>query len=73
MREILGLDARYGLRRFERARGPRARPALADRVPIPGAPVALASRRLGLPATHVYRKAARTRGSDAERVPAVAG
>jgi uncharacterized protein (DUF2236 family) len=71
-RATLGLDARFGLRRGERALV-RALGRLADRVPIPGAPVALASRRLGLPATHVYRRAARTRGGDADRVPAVAG
>jgi uncharacterized protein (DUF2236 family) len=53
-REILGLDARYGLRRFE-ASAVRALGRLSDRVVLPSSPPAEARRRLGLPARSVLR------------------
>jgi uncharacterized protein (DUF2236 family) len=55
-REILGLDARYGLRRFE-ATGIRVLGRLGDRVVPRSSPPAEASRRLGVPATWLRRSA----------------
>jgi uncharacterized protein (DUF2236 family) len=55
-REVLGLDARYDLRPWER-RLVRALGALADRVHLPTSPAAQAGRRLGLPAGFLRRTA----------------
>jgi uncharacterized protein (DUF2236 family) len=53
-REILGLDDGYGLAGWERTLV-EVLGAVADRIPIPGSPAMQACRRLGLPATHLYR------------------
>jgi len=53
-RAILGLDERYGLGSWERALV-QMLGAAADRVPVPGSPPVRACRRMGLPATHLYR------------------
>lgn len=54
-REILGLEASFGLRPFEkllvRRMGKRA-----DRWPLPSSPAAQASVRMGRPADYLYRK-----------------
>lgn len=54
-REILGLDASFGLRPFEkilvRRMGKRA-----DRWPLPSSPAAQASVRMGRPADYLYRR-----------------
>ena len=55
-REILGLDARFGLSAWER-RLVAALGWLADRIPVPSSPAVLACRRLGLPSTYLYRRA----------------
>jgi uncharacterized protein (DUF2236 family) len=54
VREILGLDDGYGLAWWERALV-SVLGAAADRIPVPGSPASQACRRLGLPATHLYR------------------
>jgi uncharacterized protein (DUF2236 family) len=55
-REILGLDASHGLRSWE-ATLVRRLGRLSDRIAIPSAPPAQACKRLGLPASFLYRKA----------------
>jgi len=55
-REILGLDARFGLAAWER-RLVGALGALADRIAVPSSPPVLACRRLGLPSRYLYRRA----------------
>lgn len=55
-REILGLDASYGLRRFERGIVGRIG-RLSDRMLLSASPPAIASRRLGLPAKYLLRSA----------------
>jgi uncharacterized protein (DUF2236 family) len=54
VREILGLGDRHGLAGWERALV-SVLGAAADRVPVPSSPALQACRRLGLPATHLYR------------------
>lgn len=54
-REQLGLDARYGLRGWEKALV-RAVGALADRFPVSASPAVQASRRMGLPMDYLYRR-----------------
>jgi uncharacterized protein (DUF2236 family) len=53
-RDILGLDEPYGLASWERTLL-AALGATADRVPVPSSPPVQACRRLGLPATHLFR------------------
>lgn len=53
-RDILGLDARYGLAPWEQ-RVVSALGAVADRIPVPLGPPAQASRRLGLSWRHLYQ------------------
>jgi uncharacterized protein (DUF2236 family) len=53
-REILGLDDAYGLAGWERTLV-EVLGAAVDRIPVPGSPALQACRRLGLPATHLYR------------------
>jgi uncharacterized protein (DUF2236 family) len=55
-RETLGLDARHGLRRFE-VGFLRRLGRLSDRWVVPSSPPAEACRRLGLPASHLVRRA----------------
>jgi uncharacterized protein (DUF2236 family) len=59
-RDVLGLDASYGLRAFER---PIVRflGRLADRIAIPQSPAVDACKRLGLPARYLQRRAGATR------------
>jgi uncharacterized protein (DUF2236 family) len=54
VREILGLDANYGLRPWE-ARLIRTIATLSDRIVIPSTPAAQACRRLGLPVRTLLR------------------
>ena len=56
VREILGLDARYGLRRFE-AGFVRALGAISDRIVVRSSPPAQACRRLGLSVRSLRPKA----------------
>jgi uncharacterized protein (DUF2236 family) len=53
-RERLGLDARRGLQRLERGMV-KSIAGLADRIVLPGSAPAQSCRRLGLPATFLYR------------------
>lgn len=55
-REILGLDASYGLRSWEKG-FVRTLGRISDRVAIPSAPPAQACKRLGIPVSTLYRKA----------------
>jgi uncharacterized protein (DUF2236 family) len=59
-RETLGLGADHGLRRFEPALL-RGLGRLADRIPVPWSPPALACERLGLPRYHLQWSAPRPR------------
>jgi uncharacterized protein (DUF2236 family) len=55
VRDVLGLDARYGLGAVERPLV-RLLGRVADRVVVPSSPPAQACRRLGLPADRLYRR-----------------
>jgi uncharacterized protein (DUF2236 family) len=55
VREVLGLDARFGLKRGE-ARMIRMMGGLADRVVVASTPSAQACRRLGLPANYLQSR-----------------
>ena len=57
VRDLLGLDARWGLGRLEHALVARLG-QLADRIVLPSSPAAQACRRLGLPADYLTRRAA---------------
>jgi uncharacterized protein (DUF2236 family) len=53
-REVLGLDDGYGLSAWERPLV-EILGAAVDRIPVPSSPAVQACRRLGLPATHLFR------------------